>query len=229
MSRYVPSMSLCTNNAKTLAVCCGICTRFTLGYAFPLGTSHLPMFIRVISLVLAWSYDASNGTMGIMGGSFSWIHGRNRNYQNKTKHKHVYISYLRPILSTFQHHKAYVLYNDGSLYEPLQWRHNECDGVSNHQPSDSLLNRLFRRRSKKTSMLRVTGLCAGNSPVTGEFPAQRARNGENVSIWWRHHDIYDFLVSPFLRMSPPNAFSWCYLYTKCSYILVDIYTIYKNI
>ena len=26
-----------------------------------------------------------------------------------------------------------------------------------------------------------------NSPVSGEFPAQRARNAENVSIWWRHH------------------------------------------
>ena len=33
----------------------------------------------------------------------------------------------------------------------------------------------------------VTGLCAGNSPVTGEFPAQRASNAENVSIWWRHY------------------------------------------
>ena len=43
-------------------------------------------------------------------------------------------------------------------------------------------------RSKKTSKLRVTGLCAGNSPMTGEFPAQMASNAENVSIWWRHHD-----------------------------------------
>ena len=41
---------------------------------------------------------------------------------------------------------------------------------------------------KKTSKLRVNGLCEGNSPVTGEFPAQRASNAENVSIWWRHHD-----------------------------------------
>ena len=37
------------------------------------------------------------------------------------------------------------------------------------------------------SELRVTGLCAGNSPVTGEFRAQGASNAENVSIWWRHH------------------------------------------
>ena len=43
--------------------------------------------------------------------------------------------------------------------------------------------------STKTSKLRITDLCAGNSPVIGEFPAQRASNMENVSIWWRHHDI----------------------------------------
>ena len=70
-----------------------------------------------------------------------------------------------------------------------QWRHNEHDGVSNHQPYDCLLNRLFRHRSKKTSKIRATGHCAGNSPVTGEFPAQMASNAENVSIWWRHHDL----------------------------------------
>ena len=62
------------------------------------------------------------------------------------------------------------------------------DGVLNHQPYHCLLNRLSRRISKKTSKLRVTGLCAGNYPVTGEFPAQRASDAENVSIWWRHHD-----------------------------------------
>ena len=39
-----------------------------------------------------------------------------------------------------------------------------------------------RRISKTTSKLRVTGLCAGKSPVTGEFPAQRATNVENVFI-----------------------------------------------
>ena len=59
--------------------------------------------------------------------------------------------------------------------------------ISNHQPHDCLLSRFFRRRSKKTPKLRVTGLCAGNSPVTGEFPTQMASNAENVSIWWRHH------------------------------------------
>ena len=73
----------------------------------------------------------------------------------------------------------------------LRWRHNGHDGVSNHQPHYCLLNRLFGCRSKKTSKLRVTGLCAGNSPGTGEFPAQMASNAENVSIWWCNHKLID--------------------------------------
>ena len=53
-----------------------------------------------------------------------------------------------------------------------------------------LLNCRPRRRSKNTLKLHVTGLCAGNSPVTGEFPAQKASNAENISIWWRHHGSF---------------------------------------
>ena len=49
------------------------------------------------------------------------------------------------------------------------------------------------RRLKKTWKHRVTGLCVGNSPVTGEFLAQMAGNAENVSIWRRHHLITDIL------------------------------------
>ena len=73
------------------------------------------------------------------------------------------------------------------ISNPLQWHHNGHNCISNYQPHHCLLNRLFRRRSKKTSKLRVTDLCAGNSPVTGEFPSQIASNVENVSIWWRYH------------------------------------------
>ena len=71
----------------------------------------------------------------------------------------------------------------------LQWRHNECDGVSNNQRIDCLLNRLFWHRWKKTSTLRVTGFCEGNPPVTGGFPSQKASNAGNVSIWWRHREL----------------------------------------
>ena len=62
-------------------------------------------------------------------------------------------------------------------FHALQRRHNEHDGVSNHQSHDCLLNRLFKRRSKKTSKIRVTGLCVGihrwpvNSPH--KWPVKR--------------------------------------------------------
>ena len=55
---------------------------------------------------------------------------------------------------------------------PLLWRHNGRDGVSNHQPNVCLVNRSVRHRSKKPSKLRVTGLCAGNSPVTAASHAE---------------------------------------------------------
>ena len=74
----------------------------------------------------------------------------------------------------------------------LQWRHNGRDDVSNHQPHECSLNRLFRCRSKEASQLRVTGLCVGNLPVTGEFPAQRASNAENASIWWRQQGWFAY-------------------------------------
>ena len=57
-----------------------------------------------------------------------------------------------------------VLTNIYVTRPPLHWRHNDHDSVWNHQPHGCLLNRLFRRKSKKTSKLRVTGLCVGNSP-----------------------------------------------------------------
>ena len=78
-----------------------------------------------------------------------------------------------------------------------------------------LLNRLFRRRSKKTKV-RVTGLCAGNSPGTGEFPTKRASNAENVSIWWRHDRIVLTLstwmcmyVTPVLKRIYHHALCLC--------------------
>ena len=89
-----------------------------------------------------------------------------------------------------------------------------CDvimgAMTSHQPHDFLLNCSFRRRSKKTSKLRVTGLCAGNSPVTGEFPAQMASNPENVSIRWRHHvnTLSRFKMVVILQTTLSSWFPW---------------------
>ena len=95
------------------------------------------------------------------------------------------VAFLVPLQFTVVFHTA----SKAGLWPvTLRWRHNGLDGVSNHQPHDCLLNLLSRCRSKKPSKLHVTGLCEGNSPVTGEFPAQMASNAENVTIWWRHHE-----------------------------------------
>ena len=79
--------------------------------------------------------------------------------------------------------------NPGKYSTTLQWRRNESDGVSNHQPHHCLLSRLFRRRSKKTSKLCVTGLCAGNSPR--KWPVTRKM--------FPFDDVIMFRVSPSMR------------------------------
>ena len=135
------------------------------------------------------------------------------------KHELVYvtqiINFLSLITAHVGHHKV--------IYNSLQWRHNERNGVSNHQRHDCLLNRLFRLRSKKTSKVRITGLCEGNSPVTGEFPAQRVSKAENVSIWWRHHESVCFLHWSLLYVFQCIFYSLHLKYT----ILVHIIGLYS--
>ena len=41
----------------------------------------------------------------------------------------------------------------------------------------------------KKSKLRVIGFCEENAPVSGEFPAQRTNNADNVTTWWRHYEF----------------------------------------
>ena len=72
---------------------------------------------------------------------------------------------------------------EGGRSTSLQWRHNGRDCVSIQQPRDCLLNCLFRLRSKKTSKLRVTGLCVGNSPGPVNSPHKWPVTRK---IWWRH-------------------------------------------
>ena len=97
-----------------------------------------------------------------------------------------YTKVLMAIVACLFFYLIYIYYNKQN--STLQWLYNEHDGVTNNRYFDCLLNRFFRRRAKKTSKLRVTGLCEGNSPVTDEFPAQKASNAGNVAIWWRHHE-----------------------------------------
>ena len=104
---------------------------------------------------------------------------------------------------------------------PLQWRHSEREGLSNHRRLECLFNCLFRRRLKETSKLRVTGLCEGNPPVTGGFLSQRVGNAKNVSIWWRHHDLH-ILEHVIFRSRPLLYFRYQLQISKIKNCLFDI-------
>ena len=91
-------------------------------------------------------------------------------------------------LNTVPLHERHGVWNHG----PLDWCHNERDDIWNHRRLDYLLRRLFRCRSKKTSTLRVTGLCEGKS-----------------TIWWRLHATqatnYSHESSDYQRMKPQSS------------------------
>ena len=85
-----------------------------------------------------------------------------REFQWYCLQKSILLCHIAALWNFFHLIEAIIVQN--KCHQPLHWRHNDHDGNSNHQPHGCLLNRLFRRRSKKTSKFRVTGLCVGNSP-----------------------------------------------------------------
>ena len=112
-----------------------------------------------------------------------WYHTKFISSEVQTKHSPW---------DTMHIHKLQNSARNWHIVSSLRWRRNQHGGVSNHQPHGCLLNRLFRRRSEKTSKLRVTGPLCGEFTGPSEFPTQRASYVENVSIWWRHHLLGDF-------------------------------------
>ena len=99
----------------------------------------------ILGLLLLWDKKSITNTPLSLG--------------RRMKNLRVYrVNWHRPSSASWHQHQSYF------AAMPLKWRHNGRDGVSNHQPHHCLLNGLFRRRLRKTSKLRVTGLCAGNSP-----------------------------------------------------------------
>ena len=154
---------------------------------------HVKSHFRYMKLFYKWScVILSFSHFGCPKPVFPWTVFTGK-YHGK---KRVPSKSLQPFQDPSYFLRCYLLIDLRKIYvrcwwmkkHSFQWRHNGLDGVLNHQPDDCLLNSLFRRRSKKTSKLRVTGPCVRKSPVTGEFPTQMGSNAENVSIWWSHHD-----------------------------------------
>ena len=144
---------------------------------------HKHISLRVISLPLGQSFDFSNAseaTLKDKGIQITSIHKELWNNQQKNQAQQNCV------------HK---------LWDTLQWRHNGRDGVSNRQPRDCLLKRLFRCRSKKTSKLRVTGLCEGNSPG----PVNSPHKGPVTRKMFPFDDVIMYTVSKW-RYCLPGKF-----------------------
>ena len=99
------------------------------------------------------------------------------------------------------------------IYWPhsLRWRHNEYHGVSNHRRLDCLLNSWFRRKSKKTPKLRITGLCEGN-PL---WPVDSPHKGPVTRKMFPFVDVIIFpadhggvTIAVFVDSYPLLTFAW---------------------
>ena len=96
----------------------------------------------------------------------------------------------------------------GNICTLLQWRHNERDGVSNHLRLDCLLSRLFRRKSKKTSKFRITGLCEGNH----RWPMDSPHKGPITRTMFPFDDVINHVARKLIiRMNSFVATRYWYL------------------
>ena len=79
---------------------------------------------------------------------------------------------------------------------PLCWMHRSLSQITSLMIVYSAVNSdTDQRKHQSSASLAFVG---GNSPVTSEFPTQRASYVENVSIWWHHRVSFE---------------KWCHLWT----------------
>ena len=167
-----------------------LCFDYTMG----IRVINLPISFKIASL--PWVNDCPSASeMTLHDIRLKYI-GTYSQQKRKSCHYSWYLFYIWQCdkwhTKCVYHYRVVLYFCFLTMHWTLQWRHNGCLGVSYHQPHDCSLNYLYRYRSKKTPKLRVTGLCVGNSLVTGKFAAQMASNAENISIWWRHHEIKSY-------------------------------------
>ena len=118
-------------------------------------------------------------------------------YCEETTQLFVYTVYWNTIITQYMLyvHGVTMFYTTDTSGQFKLKLHNYSDVIIGAMASQMtsltiVYSTVYSGADQRTSKLCVTGLCAGNSPVTDEFPAQMASNAENVSIWWRHHYIF---------------------------------------
>ena len=121
----------------------------------------------------------------------------------------IFIDYKIPTLHCVCHRKVLRISYDFMYLWSLQWRHNELDSVSNHQPHECLFKLLFRRRSKKTSKSASLAFVRGshrrpvNSPHKG--PVTRKMFPFDDVIMWYMGMFHDPQYSRMRRWYRPKS------------------------
>ena len=198
--------SLYTNNTKTSR------THITGAlWRGPAATGGFPpqRFNKADSIFMSWRYHSLNSP--ISQRVPKWVSG----------HVHWVGKRLSVHSPPFWHWHACTPEYDEKRKRSLQWRHNDQDSVSNHQPHGCLLNRLYRRRSKKTSKLRVTGLCVGNSPGLVNSPHKGQLRGKCFHLMTSSCVVtragFPSIILGDIKMVPTNT-KICYIYGLDEYL-----------
>ena len=117
--------------------------------------------------------------------------------EKKKTHQSVYMLWRRHgsrVHDTLQTHHMYVSFHYGvtRIIHVLIYYSDVIMGVMASQITSLpiVYSTVYQTQIKENIKLSVTGLCAGNSPVTDEFPAQMPSNADFFSIWWRHHELW---------------------------------------
>ena len=116
----------------------------------------------------------------------------------------------------------------------FRWHHNGHDGVSNHQPHHCLLNRLFWCRSKKTSKLRLTGLCAGPVNSPHKWPVTRKMfpfDDVIMSTRWVKHFINRCLFFSYELLKNMIVGMWIHIifpFSSCIFVVTSYLWIDSN-
>ena len=103
----------------------------TMNFGVPLSKKKLDFFLWLFDGSYKWSYFPSSENVSCRNNPSHWYHSNvNTSVSVRdsfNKRPNFYNQYVSSVI-------------------PLRWRHNGHDGVSNHQPHDCLLKRLYRRR-----------------------------------------------------------------------------------
>ena len=143
--------------------------RYTLSFKISIARAYCvyskPNF-GIISFRLKWFCSCGNWPLFFINYFAKWylIQWTNDRINNKIILMSTIVIILHVctcirIQMTVKSPKKSALTSEPQNVSPLEWRQNGLDSVSKHQPHDCLLHRLFRRGSKKTSKIRITGLC----------------------------------------------------------------------